>query len=618
MAPNPAHFFSVSAELLRSWRGEAVWRVLDTGFGEGEAFFGTWQAWADDPQRPRLLHYVAVTPTAPEIDAVLWRMRAFPALGLQCADVQRSWFGLLPGFHRIVLQQDQVLLTLCIGSLPAMLREQQFVADWVRVAKPPSDAPPGTWDRWCIKTLARLCRRGTGVQMPAVSTQLHGELSQAGFVLDNSAQRALSGPAMDVAEDLIGRYQPHWEPGASRHRWRHRPPPVSSCVVVGAGLAGATVAAALARRGWQVLVLDSAAEPAAGASGLPLGLLAPHLSRDDSSRSRLSRAGVRATLQLCHRLLRQGQDWACSGALELRLDGAPGLPDHWPAAGRLWSDNGHTQAGQSGWPEGSGTASVWHAAAGWIKPACLVQACLAQSGVTFAGRSAVHSLSRNGSDWVVRDAAGVVLAQAPHVVVAAAVDSVRLLNAAADALRQSNHSLSRLANMEAIGGQVSWGMQHSGDTDVFPPFPVNGSGSFVAHVPMQDAKAWFAGATYLPLPADRTRECDGHGENLQRLSSLLPIVARKLASRFSGTQIRAWTGTRCTTHDRLPAVGPLEDRAGTGLWVSSGMGSRGLTYSALCAEVLAAQLGAEPLPVEASLAKCIAATRPQLRAHQNP
>ncbi len=35
------------------------------------------------------------------------------------------------------------------------------------------------------------------------------------------------------------------------------------CAVVGAGLAGAAVARALALRGWQVTVLDRAAQPAA-------------------------------------------------------------------------------------------------------------------------------------------------------------------------------------------------------------------------------------------------------------------------------------------------------------------------------------------------------------------
>jgi tRNA 5-methylaminomethyl-2-thiouridine biosynthesis bifunctional protein len=35
------------------------------------------------------------------------------------------------------------------------------------------------------------------------------------------------------------------------------------------------------------------------------------------------------------------------------------------------------------------------------------------------------------------------------------------------------------------------------------------------------------------------------------------------------------------------------------------MGSRGLSFSALCAELLAARMGGEPLPVEAKLADAL-------------
>ncbi|MFZ3220859.1 MAG: hypothetical protein WA174_12540, partial [Rhodoferax sp.] len=45
------------------------------------------------------------------------------------------------------------------------------------------------------------------------------------------------------------------------------------------------------------------------------------------------------------------------------------------------------------------------------------------------------------------------------------------------------------------------------------------------------------------------------------------------------------------------------------LWLCVGMGSRGLSFTALCAELLAARLGAEPLPVEFSLSRSLDANR---------
>ena len=56
--------------------------------------------------------------------------------------------------------------------------------------------------------------------------------------------------------------------------------------VPGAGFSGppasAACAASLARRGWQVSLIDAVDGPAGGASALPAGLLAPHVSPDDS------------------------------------------------------------------------------------------------------------------------------------------------------------------------------------------------------------------------------------------------------------------------------------------------------------------------------------------------
>lgn len=82
------------------------------------------------------------------------------------------------------------------------------------------------------------------------------------------------------------------------HHWSGVP---SRAIVVGAGLAGASVAFELSLRGWQVRVLDAAPAPACGASGLPAGLVVPHVSPDDNYLAQVTRAGARHTWQLVDR-----------------------------------------------------------------------------------------------------------------------------------------------------------------------------------------------------------------------------------------------------------------------------------------------------------------------------
>ncbi len=580
-----------ACNLPQAWNKQSAWRVLDTSFGCGTPFFGTWQAWADDPHRPHRLHYVAITPEAPALHVVLQSFASFVALAGQAAHLKRQWFGFLPGFHRLVFAQGQVLLTLCVGPLQPMLREQQFRADSVFLQSA-LDPANSVWDRWCVKALARLCRRGTAVANTLRQPQMDNELVQSGFAPADGGSGAWH-------------YQPRWGPGYTRYGPGNEAAPVSSVAVIGAGLAGATVAHALARRGWQVTVLDSATQPAAGASGLPVGLLAPQVSRDDSARSRLVRAGVRQTLQLCHELLRHGQDWAQSGVLELRRDGQPALPHAWPNQGTAWSED-------------RGTA-LWHTAGGWVKPARLVQRCLEVGNIAFVGSSAVSIIKRESDRWVLMDDAGQLLAQASQVVIAAAGGSVQLLDSLAQSHRDAAALALRLAAMGAVAGQVSWAWHDAGDEVSLAacrahPYPVNGHGSFVPQVPMQGAQAWFAGATYEPDPGIPADVAASHADNLARLSHLLPHTADALKAGFTSGQIHAWRGIRCTTSDRLPAVGPAQVGSQPTLWISTGMGSRGLSYAALCAELLAARLGAEPLPIEASLWKTISATRRGLRA----
>jgi tRNA 5-methylaminomethyl-2-thiouridine biosynthesis bifunctional protein len=89
--------------------------------------------------------------------------------------------------------------------------------------------------------------------------------------------------------------------------------------------------------------------------------------------------------------------------------------------------------------------------------------------------------------------------------------------------------------------------------------------------------------------------------NLERLQVLLPATAAALQTQFVAGKVRAWAGVRCAARDRLPLVGCVAP----GLWVSTAMGSRGLTFAYLCAELLAAQLHGEPVELDSKLAAAL-------------
>jgi tRNA 5-methylaminomethyl-2-thiouridine biosynthesis bifunctional protein len=577
------HVFLSGCRLPGDWAGQPQWRILETGFGLGLNFLAAWRAWKDDPKRPRILHFVSAEAWPVTAADLLRSAASYPELMPLAEALAEQWFGLLPGTHRMAFEQGQVLLTLFVGDVRQALRQQPFNADSIFLDGFDPQRNPAMWELHTIKAVARHCRRGTRLATWTVAGEVRRDLAQCGFVVEKAEGLA------PKRHCLNGVFDPAWEPRGLRPQ---APVAPGHCAVVGSGLAGAAVAGSLARRGWRVTVLDAADAPAAGASSLPAGLLAPHVSVDDNLLSRLSRAGVRATMQQARTLLQPSRDWQPGGVLEHLIheaDGAPrALPAKTPAAANDWWCKADAEHKAQALLDIHAPA-LWHLQAAWIKPAALVEAWLGQSGVSWRGTAAVHSLLRSDNGWRLMSAQGRELERSDLVIVAGGYASADLLPG-------------RLP-LQAVRGQVSWGLEEAHYN--LPPFPVNGNGHFIPHVPVSSGLAWFCGSTFGRGDTDLAPRRTDHQENLTRLGSLLPAVEKQLVAAFTGRSVRAWTGVRCASADRRPLVGELEP----GLWVSTAMGSRGLTFSVLCAELLAAQLHHEPLPLERRLAQALDALR---------
>ena len=114
------------------------------------------------------------------------------------------------------------------------------------------------------------------------------------------------------------------------------------------------------------------------------------------------------------------------------------------------------------------------------------------------------------------------------------------------------------------------------------------------------------------------------------------LVERLEAADLPPEHLQGRAAFRCTSPDYLPIVGPLADREAfmeafaalgkdarqvpdvacpwlDGFYVNSGHGSRGLITAPLCAELLAAWLDNEPLPLPRSVAEACHPNRFALR-----
>lgn len=535
-----------SAALTPLWAGKSAWTVLDTDLGTAERLLECCALWRSDPQRPRMLHLVgfglnaAAWPTDHPWAKFLARARA--------GDTVR--FG---------LDEGHISITLCPGSIVDAIREHTFKADTIYLS---GSAP--AWETWVFNAVARHCRRDTHIIMEAALDWQHRGLQAAGFCSEG---------------DGLYRYAPAWTPKIRGRFAGDSCLPVGNCAVIGAGIAGASVAWALALRGWQVSVYERGDLPAAGASGLPVGLVVPHISQDDSPRSRLSRTGVGLVRGFAQQHLVHGADWASTGVTEQRWNG-----------------------------EGQPLAPLWHPECAWIKPAQLVQAWLSHPHIRFIGNCHVSSLQQDTESWVLLDEAGMHRGRAQLVVLANAMGCVPLLAHLAKESVLHPELQASVATLHGMHGTLSMGTMEDVahvDTSTWPPHPCNGDGSFLSGIPTAHGAIWAAGSSF-EKDAERLKDISQqHAANAARLQHLLPDLGKQLQAVFAGTSMRHWSGSRCVSHDRFALVGPVDTSPLPTLWISAAMGSRGLSFAALCAELLVARLGAEPLPVSDRLARSL-------------
>ena len=578
MSPHPAPNFHASHWQNRD-TGQNTWHALETAFGQGDSFLNTLDAWLHCSDPPQLF-FTAFSTEAPKNLA--------PALATAC-------MGFLPGVHRFVFEQGQVQLTLCIGAAPQIAKEIDIASNSIVV---------DDLDLWGAKPLARLCKSGTHLQWLKASSSCQAELKSAGFHIDASKHSAC--------------YQPHWQLKSSLRLSpevlpSHLTPKSKSAIVVGAGLGGSAVAHSLAIRGWKVLVLDQGDTLGAGASGLPVGIFTSHVSPDNNVLSRITRDGVRATMVRAQSLLEQGRDFDISGLLEHRYAGKRELPkgELWPSAGHEWSTQAsNAQKLTAGLKED--TDALWHHMAGWLQPQALVKAQLRHANIEMQARQKVAQLLADNHQWQCLDAQGALMAQAPLLVLANACDAQALI----DSIHLSSPDLSRPhLPATALRGQVTLGsmtMLPQNLQSQLPHFPVNGHGSFIGHLQCPEKCSepfWVVGSSFQRNDFDlQTRKAD-QISNVKQWAELMPAWQDQIMKHIDLEQTTSWSALRMALPDRLPAVGAFSHPELKGLKVCTGLGARGISWSVLCGELLAAHVNHEPLPMATSLAKMMAASR---------
>jgi tRNA 5-methylaminomethyl-2-thiouridine biosynthesis bifunctional protein len=354
--------------------------------------------------------------------------------------------------------------------------------------------------------------------------------------------------------------------------------------IIGAGVAGAAIAHALAQRGVAVTVLERAAAPAQAASGNPVAVFRPVISRDDSCATRLTRAAFLHDLRSWPTL--DGIEWLRCGVLHLARDAEAAAKQLQALAARAtpadfarWVDLAEARE-LANWPVAS--PGVFYPTAGWVVPATLCRAWLDHPGIELKTGCAVARLQPQARGWQVLGADGARLAEADAVVLANARDALDLAPAQAWPLNTVRGQITRLPPGSLP--QIERVIAREG-------YVAPGAGQLLV------------GATYEHDDDDTTPRAASDRANLARLESILPGAGAQLAA----AAVSGRASLRATLPDRLPIVGAVDGQAG--LFVAAGYASRGVVWAGVLGEALADLMTGQPVALDQDVMRAIAPGR---------
>ncbi len=598
------HVFLRGNGLPERFAHHTDFHIAELGFGTGLNFLVTWKAFAAHAPQDAHLHYLAVE-KFPLTPAMLTEaLAAYPELADYAAALIAATPLRLPGWHRIHL--PRVTLTLGFGEAGALLCASRLMG-----VSPPNPLPSGSpgathatnfflkessthaffldgfapaknpdmWSDAALDAIATMAAPDATFATFTAAGAVRRGLAARGFAVEKipgfGHKREMLVGQRNTQAEIHGMRSALWrEPlaaGVSAQRVGGKEPP--SILILGAGIAGATTARALAERGFRVTVLDRGAI-AGGASGNAAGVLFPQLTKRWTPSAAWYFAGYSFALAQLARWKADGLSFAHAQCGMVRL------PRHEveEAQLRMLNETLGLDASIAHWVEANEardragvsltTGGAWFPHGTWVAPGELCAALLTHPNITLNEHTEATALTREGAGWRVETRDETVY-ETTHCILATAHDTTTL----------APHPLT----LNAVGGQVS--VFEASDVSA----PLRAILCHKGYV-IPAGERVLIGATYNHGDASYNVTDENHAKNIAEVETFLP-------GWIHGQPRRGRTSLRATTPDRLPYVGALAE----GLYVSAGHGSRGLLSAPLGAEIIASAIAGEHTPVTADL-----------------
>lgn len=565
--------FLQGCNLPEGWQDSERFVILETGFGLGLNFLATWQAFRAHPGHCAQLHFISVEKHPLALDSLLRCHAAWSELAELAQQLREQWPVLVAGYHRLSFDDGRVQLTLIFEDAEQALKQLDAKVDAIYLDGFSPAKNPDIWSSPIIRQLQRLATPGALLGTWCVAGAVRQGLQAAGFTVERK-------PGFGHKKERLEATFAGNSPAQS-----HDNPASKTAAIIGAGIAGSSLAHALCKSGWQVTLIERHPGPAQGASGNPAGVVRPQLALDDSFNGRLSRQAFLHSVKRVARAVPISAipSHSFDGVMQLARDDAhaehmQAMLDahHYPPEFAHWVSPDEA-AEIAGVPV---TAPGIHfPGGGWLCGPRVCVGLLSQCGKIVTQRF-VHTATRlesTSDGWRVWDN-DCLLAESAIVILTNAHDAASLATLPLSPVRGQITSL-------PDGCLPDLKIPVTREGYVLPTR--HGIGNIGASFAFDDD----------PAP----RETD-QKTNLERLSRLL-----QLPPAMDIVSLKARVSFRAATPDRLPIVGQIMDDNASlkpetaltdiprkaGLYAMTGLGARGLVWASFLAEALASKLDDE-------------------------
>lgn len=598
--------------------------IGETGFGTGLNFLSAWQL-RDHIIPDCHLHYTSVEKFPLTKDDLAKALSYWAELYEYAGCLVEHYPPLTPGWHHLSFTEQRVDLNLYLGDALEGYEDYQGTVDaWFLDGFAPAKNPP-MWTEALIQQIARLSNNDTSFSTFTAASSVREGLKKAGFEVNRNKgfgnkRHMLCGKRLDKSTTKSLRTQFNSRQLSSPWFIADQPSfnDEKKAIVIGGGLAGTSAAFSLARRGWQVNLIDRHEQLGNEASGNRQGILYNKLSAEPSLNSAFYTAGyLYSQRQFAQLTKNNGQNWHHCGVLQLAYDDQEALRqahliEHNPQPDDLIFPVTASQASEL-----AGVSlhrnGLYSPVGGWAAPASICADQASHPNIKLTLGVQVEKIVRDNEHWLLLDATEKLIACSKILIIANAKDS--------------NHfEVTRNLPLKAIRGQTT-------DIPANPEVALKTVLCGKSYIgPAIDGRHYM-GATFDLNCVDTECRTSDHYRNLEHLITLAPELAEELGvSSLQQQNIQGRVGFRCTTLDYLPLVGPVPEQETflnyyaplrksalhkttltgayyPGLYLTTGHGSKGLTSCPLAGEILAAYINQEPFPISTELAHALNPSR---------